>query len=191
MDRGDIRGSMPPEMVVSQEIRGPFLRTDRESKNARLVFQLKRLGASDIALMRKLNAMFGRAFEEEARYAEAPPSDDDLKARLTRPHVIVLAAMEGERPVGGLIAYELPKFEQAKSEVYLYDLAVDAPFRRRGVAAALIEALKPIAQACGADVIFVQADRDDASAIALYRKLAAREAEEPFHFDIACAAGAE
>ena len=36
--------------------------------------------------------------------------------------------------IGGLVAYVLPKFEQARSEIYLYDLAVDAAHRQRGVA---------------------------------------------------------
>jgi aminoglycoside 3-N-acetyltransferase I len=38
--------------------------------------------------------------------------------------------------VGGLIAYELEKFERARSELYIYDLAVAEDHRRRGVATA-------------------------------------------------------
>ena len=85
--------------------------------------------------------------------------------------------------VGGLAAYELKKFEQERSEVYIYDLAVAAAHRREGIATALIEALKPIAAARGAWVIFVQADLADAPAIALYSKMGARE--DVLHFDIA------
>lgn len=47
--------------------------------------------------------------------------------------------------VGGLVAYELAKFEQERSEVYIYDLAVLASHRRQGVATALIAELKSLA----------------------------------------------
>lgn len=84
--------------------------------------------------------------------------------------------------VGALSAYELVKYEQERSEVYIYDLAVAEHFRRRGVATALIELLKPIARLAGAWVIFVQADREDEPAVALYRGLGLEE--QPLHFDI-------
>ena len=50
------------------------------------------------------------------------------------------------------------------------------------VATALIESLKPIARSAGAWVIFVQADREDEPAVALYRGLGLEE--QPLHFDI-------
>ena len=39
--------------------------------------------------------------------------------------------MKGDEVVGGLAAYELRKFEQARSEFYLYDLAVSEAHRRQ------------------------------------------------------------
>jgi aminoglycoside 3-N-acetyltransferase I len=84
--------------------------------------------------------------------------------------------------VGGLAAYELEKFERARSEVYIYDLAVREGDRRKGVATGLIRALGRIAKERGAYVMFVQADRVDAPAIRLYESLGTRE--EVLHFDI-------
>jgi aminoglycoside 3-N-acetyltransferase I len=81
-----------------------------------------------------------------------------------------------------LAGYVLPKFEQARSEFYLYDLAVDSAHRRRGVATAMIERLKRLAVTRGIYVIFVQADHGDDPAIALYTKLGLRE--DVYHFDI-------
>jgi len=132
--------------------------------------------------MRALNALFAQAFFESQTYTEHPPSDAYLTAWLAKPHVIALAAIEAGEVIGGLVAYILDKFEQARSEVYIYDLAVAETHRRQGVATALITALKPIAREAGAEVIFVQADRDDAPAIALYEKLGVRE--DVLHFDI-------
>lgn len=86
------------------------------------------------------------------------------------------------------MAYVLPKFEQARTEIYIYDLAVEAASRRRGVATALIGELQKIAAARGAYVIYVQADHGDDAAIALYTKLGI--GEDVLHFDIPPAAGA-
>jgi aminoglycoside 3-N-acetyltransferase I len=89
--------------------------------------------------------------------------------------------------VGGIAAYELQKFEQERSEIYIYDLAVAAAHRREGIATALIQELKKIGAAREAYVIFVQADIGDIPAIELYTKLGTRE--EVLHFDIAVAGG--
>ena len=126
--------------------------------------------------------LFGAAFEEPETYGGARPSPDYLRSLLGDPGFVALVAVVGDKVVGGLAAYELRKFEQARSELYIYDLAVDEGHRRRGIATALIEALKPIARARGAWVIYVQADHGDDPAIALYTKLGARE--DVLHFDI-------
>jgi aminoglycoside 3-N-acetyltransferase I len=86
---------------------------------------------------------------------------------------------------GGLVAYELDKFERARREIYIYDLAVTERHRRRGIATALIQELTSIAERRGAYVVYVQADYGDDPAIALYDSLGVRE--EVLHFDIAVA----
>lgn len=101
---------------------------------------------------------------------------------LASPAVVPLAAFDGEEMVGALVAYELPKLEQARSEFYLYDLAVAEEHRRRGIATALIAQLQRIAAAAGGWVIFVQADHGDDPAVALYSGLGRRE--DVMHFDI-------
>ena len=145
-------------------------------------FAVHRLTPADTPRMRALNALFGEAFEDPESYAAQPPDDAYLQALLAADHVIALVAVVGEAVVGGLVAYELPKFERARSEIYIYDLAVAEAWRRRGVATALIARLQAIAADRGAWVIFVQADYGDDPAIALYEKLGAREAV--LHFDI-------
>jgi aminoglycoside 3-N-acetyltransferase I len=93
-----------------------------------------------------------------------------------------LAALKDGEVVGGIAAYELRKFEQARSEIYIYDLAVADAHRRQRVATEMIRELQRIAAARGAYVIFVQADLGDPPAIALYTKLGKRE--DVIHFDI-------
>ena len=53
--------------------------------------------------------------------------------------------MKHREVIGDLAAYELKKFEQERSELYIYDLAVAAPHRRYGVTTARISRLKLIA----------------------------------------------
>jgi aminoglycoside 3-N-acetyltransferase I len=144
--------------------------------------RIHRLRAQDLAAMRALNGVFADAFEDAGSYLAAPPSDDHLRSTLAKDDVIALAADLDGTVVGGLVAYELHKLEQARSEVYLYDLAVLASHRRRGIATRLIEHLQAIAQARRAWAVFVQADLVDAPAIALYEKLGVREAV--LHFDL-------
>ena len=146
-------------------------------------YEIQRLGAQNLEQMQDLLTLFGAVFEMPETYDAARPGKPYMERLLGSDDFIALVALKDGRVVGGIAAYVLRKFEQARSEIYIYDLAVDAAHRRQGVATALIEALKPIARDCGAYVIFVQADQGDEPPIALYGKLGTRE--EVLHFDIA------
>ncbi len=143
---------------------------------------MHRLAQGDVTRFRALNAMFGKAFDDAEHYGAKPPSEAYIEGLLAKEHVIPLIAIAGEQIIGGLVAYELDKFEQERREIYIYDLAVDEAWRRQGVAAALIKHLGEIASDRGAWVIYVQADYGDDPAIALYTKLGTRE--DVMHFDI-------
>ena len=145
-------------------------------------YAFKHLSVSDLSVLKDLLAVFGEAFGEPETYQGAVPSDAYLEALLAKPHFIAFAALRGAEVVGGLAAYELEKFEQARSEVYIYDLAVREGHRRKGVATGLIRALGRVAKERGAHVMFVQADTFDAPAIRLYESLGTRE--DVHHFDI-------
>ena len=143
----------------------------------------KRLGQGDLRAYRQLMTLFGEAFDEQDTYGSKPPSDDYVAELLRDSGFVALAAEDSkEQVVGGLCAYRLRKFEQERSEYYVYDLAVAAEWRRRGIATALIQDLRSIARADGAWVIFVQADYGDDPAIELYTGLGKRE--DVLHFDI-------
>jgi aminoglycoside 3-N-acetyltransferase I len=146
-------------------------------------FTIRTLRPDDVALMEGMSAMFGQAFNEPETYVGARPREAYLRHLLGGDSFIAVAALQGNEVVGGLAAYELRKFEQERSEIYIYDLAVAAPYRRRGIATALIQQLKAIAAARGAYVIYVQADLQDSPAIELYTALGTRE--DVLHFDIA------
>ena len=145
-------------------------------------FAVRALTRDDAALMRAMLGMFGVAFGDLETYTGAQPDTAYLERLLGSESFIALAAVNGDDVIGGLAAYVLSKFEQQRSEVYIYDLAVAEGHRRQGIATALIAVLQKIAAQRGAYVIFVQADHGDDAAIALYTKLGLRE--DVLHFDI-------
>ncbi len=147
-----------------------------------ITYETRRALSGEAALLRQLNNLFADAFDDLATYRNAPPSDDYLDRVLAKDDVIVLVALDDDEVVGGLVAYELSKLEREWSEIYIYDLAVAEPHRRRGIATRLIEDLGDIARERGAWVIYVQADYGDDPAIQLYTKLGVRE--DVMHFDI-------
>ena len=145
-------------------------------------YDVEHIQAAEVGVLRQLLAVFGEAFGERDTYGAHQPDDAYLRRLLGKPHFIALAALAGDEVVGGLAAYELEKFEQARSEIYIYDLAVLEAHRRKGVATGLIRELQRMAKERGAYVIFVQADPPDAPAIRLYTSLGTRE--DVLHFDI-------
>jgi aminoglycoside 3-N-acetyltransferase I len=142
----------------------------------------KQLNGSDVELLKQLLKVFGEAFKDTATYQGTVPSDEYLSSLLAGPTFISLVALHGQEVVGGLAAYILEKFEQNRREIYIYDLAIVEPHRRKGVATRLIRELQYIAKERKAYVIFVQADQDDEPAIKLYESLGTKE--DVLHFDI-------
>jgi aminoglycoside 3-N-acetyltransferase I len=147
------------------------------------VLAVRQVEPHELDIMEAMLTVFGEAFEDVETYSKARPGSDYFHRLLSSDYFIAVVAMKGEEVVGALAGYELQKFEQERSEIYIYDLAVAEAHRREGVATALILELKRIAAARGAYVIYVQADLGDDPAIAFYTKLGTRE--DVLHFDIA------
>jgi aminoglycoside 3-N-acetyltransferase I len=145
-------------------------------------FDVRVLGADDLASLRAMLSMFGKAFDDVPTFTARQPDDAYLQELLSSRTFVAVAAFAAGEVVGGIAAYVLPKFEQARSELYIYDLAVDEGHRRRGIATAMIGAVQRLAAQRGVYVIFVQADHGDDPAIALYTQLGVRE--DVLHFDI-------
>jgi hypothetical protein len=72
---------------------------------------IRRLHCADVLQLRKLNALFAGAFGEQETYG-GEPSDAYLQGLLAKEHVIAIVAMTGDEVIGGLVAYELDKFER-------------------------------------------------------------------------------
>ncbi len=146
--------------------------------------EIHQVKSDDIELMNDLLTKFGEVFNDMNTYTTKRPSSDYMYRLLSGDSFVAIVALEDKEVVDGLAAYDLKKFEQERSEFYIYDLAVSPTYRRKGIATALIEKLKTIAAERGAYIIFVQADTgiEDEPAIALYTKLGV--CEDVLHFDI-------
>ena len=144
-------------------------------------YTYQQLCAEDVQTLKQLLKVFGEAFGDMDAYQSAVPRDAYLRSLLAKPHFIALVAVASDK-VGGLAAYVLDKFEQERREIYIYDLAVQKQHCRKGIARKLINELRHIARDRGIYVIYVQADKVDDAAIALYESLGTRE--DVFHFDI-------
>ncbi len=145
-------------------------------------YTFAQLEAEDSEQLEELNVVFADAFKDPESYLHNMPSDGYLRLFLeTDAHIVLVAQLKGF-VVGGLVAYELKKFEQERSEIYIYDLAVAAPHRRKGIATELLNLLKQVAKERDAFVIYVQANKGDEAAIKLYEALGTKE--DVLHFDI-------
>ena len=79
-----------------------------------------------------------------------------------------------DRPVGFVSGVETTHPDKG-TEMFLYELAVDEPARRRGTGRALVEALATHAHERGCYGMFVLTDDDNAAARATYRRAGGRE----------------
>lgn len=151
-------------------------------KTHRKNLAIRRLRPGDDTLFHGMLDLFAEVFDDAESYSTARPGQAYRSALLARDDVAMLVALDDQTLAGALVAYELRKFEQERSEFYIYDLAVAQAWRRRGIATALIDHLKTIAKTNGGWVVYVQADDGDDPAIALYSKLGRRE--KILHFDL-------
>lgn len=127
---------------------------------------VRQLGTDDRALARLTFAAMAAGFED----TWAPLGDAYLHDLLARPDLLVLAAFDGSRVVGGLTAFVLPMARAETREVFIYDLAIAPADQRRGAGAALVTHLRVLARELGAANTFVPADVEDTHALRFYER---------------------
>lgn len=137
--------------------------TDRPAS----ALHVRRLGAGDRDVARRLFALMADVFEEP----NDPLDDAYLDALLGRDAFWALVALEGDAVVGGLTAHTLPMTRSACDELFIYDLAVRADRQRQGIGTRLMRALHAAAADAGIDCTFVPAETEDAHAVDFYRAI--------------------
>ena len=112
------------------------------------------------------------------------PGDEDVIARLADgeprtallddPSTIFLAAFDGGEPAGFAFGYVLDRRHGEARMLFVYEVEVSEPYRRRGVANALMRELCRRGEAAGAGEHFVLTEPDNEAANALYASLGGR-----------------
>lgn len=139
-------------------------------------YHVSRLVVGQQALAKRVFSMMAEVFGEE---------HEDLRSEyvaqlLKHEGLWVLAATLDDEIVGGLTAHTLPMTRSESSEIFIYDVAVRADHRRRGVGRLLMSHLARIASEAGILDSFVPADDDDAHALEFYRSLGGKESRVSF-----------
>jgi len=112
------------------------------------------------------------------------PGDEDVIRRLAErepqtalladERTIFLAAFDGEEPVGFCFGYVLPRRHGAPAILFIYEVDISEPYRRRGIATELMTELRELS---GCREAFVLTEPDNDAANALYASLGGSRVE--------------
>lgn len=141
-------------------------------------FEIKKLEPNEIGLAHELILLFG--FEGGNR---ALPSAEYTAEMMARNDFHVIVALENNRLIGGLTAYEMKMFKRETTEMFLYEIEVEAFHRQQGVGKALIEFLKQICREKGIVEMFVGTEKDNSAARALYAATGGKADEHSVWFN--------
>ncbi|HEU5215236.1 MAG TPA: GNAT family N-acetyltransferase [Gaiellaceae bacterium] len=94
----------------------------------------------------------------------------DPETLLADPRTLMLVAFDGDRPVGFVLAHELPRRHGDRAKLFVYEVDVAAGHRRRGIGKALLAHLAGLARERGIRVGFVLTDEDNLAANELFRR---------------------
>ena len=133
----------------------------------------------NIASFRELIALFAEVFEEPV---EKEPGDYYLARLLGNKDFVAIAAMDGDRVLGGLTAYVMHLYNGEYAEAYIYDIAVKNDYQRKGIGRMLIDALAEYCRENKIKLMFVEAHEEDTNAVEFYHK-AGGKAEKVVHFN--------
>ena len=121
--------------------------------------KIERLGPGDIAKLARVEDLL-----------DGPMLPTAAEQFLNDPgHHLLIAYLDGE-PAGFVSGVEMTHPDKG-TEMFLYELGVGEPFRRRGVGSALVEALKELAREKDCYGMWVLCDDDNEAALSMYRKV--------------------
>lgn len=139
---------------------------------------IKHLGKNDLLFAKQLFSLFQTVFEMKKT---SELSDPYLIYLLEKSEFIMLSALNEDKVVGGLTAYQLPMYYSEGSEMFIYDIAVHPEFQRTGIGKKLVAALKKYCHEKGIKEFFVAANEEDEHALDFYRATGGKQ-EKVVHF---------
>jgi len=123
-----------------------------------IAVDIRRLTSKDFAL----------AVTSIKRLKPASTTREIVSRFLSRSDHHFIAAVEGGKPVGFALVYELQRIDQNRPMMFLYEIGVSEAHRRRGVGRAMIEHVKRASSERNAHKVFVIASRTNEAALRLY-----------------------
>lgn len=129
-------------------------------------FEIKLLQINDLSLLKQLLLLW---LEEE----EAPqplPTDEYLSQLLFKTSFCAIVAIDQNLVVGGLTAFEIPLYFEEGNEMFLYEIGVQANYRKKGVGKLLIQKLQEICTNKGIKTMYVGTEFDNLPAHKLYHR---------------------
>lgn len=120
--------------------------------------EIRRLGPADVPLLLTASHLFDR-----------PPDPVAAAAFLADPHSHLLLSTVDGVPAGFIRAHTLLQVDSVRPQFFLYEISVDPPYQRQGIARTLITALHDDAHQAAAEEDFVLTDRGNLPAMALYQ----------------------
>lgn len=143
-------------------------------------FIIKKLSSDEAHLAKQLIELFG--FSAGSRH-QIIASDDYIRQMLERSDFHVIIALENEKLIGGLTAYEMQMFKRETIEMFLYEIEVKESHQEKGVGKALIERLKDICLEKGIVEMFVGTEKANFPARKLYSATGGRADEDSVWFN--------
>jgi ribosomal protein S18 acetylase RimI-like enzyme len=140
--------------------------------------EVKKLSGQDLETFKKLILVFEDVFEMKNFQM---PDDDYLQQLLAKDSFYVFVALSEGKVVGGLTAYVLQQYYSRLPLVYIYDLAVQTAFQRKGIGKQLMTSIINYCKENGVEEVFVQADEVDDYAVEFYSSTGGR-GERVRHF---------
>lgn len=121
-----------------------------------------RLGPEEVELALEATRALERRVEGVGRDREA------MGRFLRRPSNVLVVAVEGERPIGFLLAYVLDRIETERVMVCLYEIIVDPDRRRRGIGTRMMETLGEVGAEVEATKIWTITNESNRAAVRLF-----------------------
>ncbi len=131
--------------------------------------EYRRLSVSDLGMVLQLNETYRQGFA----------CRENAYAFLSQPQNWLFACVEDGCIVGFCQGYECARLNGAGGLLYLHELAVLPPYRRRGIGKTMLDMLKILCRLTGIRRVFLITQQSNTAAMALYQ--AARG--KPAHTD--------
>lgn len=120
---------------------------------------IKRLLTEDAIIACEISALF------KSRHA----GQEYMQKFLSHESNYFIAAFEKEKPVGFILGYRLERVDTLRPMMFLYEIEVIEPYRKKGIAKALVNELHKICKEHHYLKMFVVTNESNLPAMALYQ----------------------